>query len=181
MRLPLEWYTRICRLIRQVCDCNFVLLSDGTGRELSAFLDEFKPVNSLNEPYSDLLDLLLLSKADLALCSNSTYARIGCFLNDRPYIWPADTLVKDPSGRYGYRIMTPFGAASRSPSTFAAFRLDSDATWRPMAHCRLKFLMTSYTVMLRTCSTVDLRVLREHHFFNFTFSRKKSFLRRWLD
>jgi hypothetical protein len=102
VRLPLEWYTRICRLIRQVCDCNFVLLSDGTGRELSAFLDEFKPVNSLNEPYSDLLDLLLLSKADLALCSNSTYARIGCFLNDRPYIWPADTLVKDPSGRYGY-------------------------------------------------------------------------------
>jgi hypothetical protein len=102
VRLPLEWYTRVCRLIREASDCNFILVTDGTREELAPFLDEIQPVHCIGESYVDLLGLLLLMHADLVVCSNSTYSRLGCFLNDRPYVWIADTLMHDPTGRYGY-------------------------------------------------------------------------------
>ena len=101
-RLPLDWYVRICRLIREICDCGFILVTDGSHEELSPFLKEFNPVNTIGQPYQDLLDALLMSRSDLVICSNSTYSRLGVFLNDKPYIWCADTLAKDPSGRFGY-------------------------------------------------------------------------------
>ena len=102
VRLPLDWYARICCLIRDVCDCEFILVTDGTHEELLPFLKEFNPVNTLGQPYQDLLGALLMSRSDLVICSNSTYCRLGVFLNDKPYIWCADTLVKDLSGRFGY-------------------------------------------------------------------------------
>jgi hypothetical protein len=102
VRLPLEWFTKVSRLIREISDCEFILVTDGTREELAPFLDELRPVHCVGESYTDLLGLLLLIHSDLVVCSNSTYSRLGCFLNDRPYVWIADTLVKDPSGRYGY-------------------------------------------------------------------------------
>ncbi len=107
VRLPLEWYARVCRLIRETCDCEFVLVTDGTRDELSDFMEEFRPANIIGEPYQDLLGLLLLSRSDLVICSNSTYSRLGCFLNDKPYIWPADTLIKSSTGQYGYLFNNP--------------------------------------------------------------------------
>jgi hypothetical protein len=102
VRLPLDWYTRICKQIREVCDCAFVLVTDGTQEELEPFLNEIQPVHYLGQPYTDLLGLLLLIHSDLVICSNSTYSRLGCFLNDKPYVWIGDTLIKDDSGRFGY-------------------------------------------------------------------------------
>ncbi len=107
VRLPLDWYVRICRLIRETCDCEFVLVTDGKREALSEFIEEFQPANIIGEPYQDLLGLLLLSRSDLVICSNSTYSRLGCFLNDKPYIWPADTLIKTSTGRYGYLFNNP--------------------------------------------------------------------------
>jgi hypothetical protein len=101
VRLPLDWYIRLCRRVREVCDCVFVLVTDGKPDELLPFLNEIQPINKLGQPYSDLLGILLLSHSDLIICSNSTYSRLAGFLNDKPYIWFADTLIKDPSGRYG--------------------------------------------------------------------------------
>jgi hypothetical protein len=102
VRLPLEWYTRICRQIREESDCAFILVTDGTAEELKPFLDEIQPIHYLGQPYTDLLGLQLLIHSDLIICSNSTYSRLAFFLNDKPYVWIADTLVKDESGRYGY-------------------------------------------------------------------------------
>jgi hypothetical protein len=59
-------------------------------------------VDIVGQPFTALLGLLLLKSCDVVVCSNSTYSRVACFLNDKPYIWPADTLVSDPSGGYGY-------------------------------------------------------------------------------
>jgi hypothetical protein len=77
-------------------------VTDGARDQLQPFLTEIKPLNYLGEPYSDLLGLLLLSRSDLVICSNSTYSRLACFMNDRPYIWISDTLVRDTSDNYGY-------------------------------------------------------------------------------
>ena len=102
IRLPLEWFNKVCRRIRETADCHIILSTDGKVGELAAFLEAVRPVHYLGESHTDLIGLLLMWHADLVVCSNSTYSRLGCFLNDRPYVWLADTLVKDPSGRYGY-------------------------------------------------------------------------------
>ncbi|MEP7292214.1 MAG: hypothetical protein ABI835_10540 [Chloroflexota bacterium] len=102
VRLPLEWYARICRQIREQIDCELILVTDGELSEFTDFVDEFRPLHIIGEDYTDLLSILLLSHANLVVCSNSTYSRLACFLNDTPYIWPADTLAPDESGKYGY-------------------------------------------------------------------------------
>ena len=48
------------------------------------------------------MGLFIMIHSDLVVCSNSTYSRLGCFLNDKPYIWIADTLVKERLGLYGH-------------------------------------------------------------------------------
>ena len=120
LRLPLAWIFRICRQIRKTCDCDIILVTDGTREELLPFLNEFSPIDTIGEPDAALLDLLLLSRSDLVICSNSTYSRIACFLNDRPYVWFADTLIRDPTGKFGYLWKddgTPMPAwARRHPS-----------------------------------------------------------------
>jgi hypothetical protein len=102
VRLPLNWVSRVCREIRKICNCEILLVTDGTREELLPFLEEFDPIHLIGQPFSALLGLLLLSRSHLVVCSNSTYSRVACFLNDRPYIWFADTLVRDSSGRHGY-------------------------------------------------------------------------------
>ena len=102
VRIPLDWFIRACRMIREVCDCAFILVTDGKHDELLPFLNKIHPLEYLGQPYSDLFGVLLLSHSDLVICSNSTYSRLGCFLNDKPYIWFGDTLVRDPSQRFGY-------------------------------------------------------------------------------
>jgi hypothetical protein len=102
IRLPLDWYTRICRQIREVSDCAFILSTDAKREELQPLLNEIQPINYLGQTGTDLMGLAIMIHSDLVICSNSTYSRMGCFLNDKPYIWIADTLVKDHSGDYGY-------------------------------------------------------------------------------
>lgn len=101
-RLPIDWYIRICRKIREVSDCAFILSTDAKREELAPLLNEIQPINYLGQTSTDLMGLLMMIHSDLVVCSNSTYSRLGCFLNDKPYIWIADTLVKDRSGLYGY-------------------------------------------------------------------------------
>lgn len=102
IRLPLDWYTRLCQKIREVTDCAFILTTDAKREELLPFLDEIQPINYLGETGMDLMGLNIMIHSDLVICSNSTYSRLGCFLNDKPYIWIANTLIKDRSGVYGY-------------------------------------------------------------------------------
>jgi hypothetical protein len=102
VQLPIDWYTRICHKIREVSDCAFILSTDAKREELLPFLDEIQPINYLGQNCTDLMGLFIMIHADLVVCSNSTYSRLGCFLNDKPYIWIADTLVKDRLGLYGH-------------------------------------------------------------------------------
>jgi len=102
VQIPLDWYTTTCRLIAKELDGRFLLLSDGTDDQLRSFIREFQPLH-LRQEYTDLLSITLMSASDLVVCSsNSTYSRLACFLNDRPYVWCADSLLEDDSGRYGY-------------------------------------------------------------------------------
>jgi hypothetical protein len=101
VQIPLDWYTTTCRLIGKELDGRFLLLSDGTDEQLRSFIEEFQPLR-VRQEYTDLLSITLMSASDLVVCSNSSYSRFACFLNDRPYVWCADLLLEDDSGRYGY-------------------------------------------------------------------------------
>ena len=120
IRLPLDWYTRICQKIREVTDCAFILSTDAKREELQPFLDEIQPINYLGQTGTDLMGLSIMIHSDLVICSNSTYSRLGCFLNDKPYIWIADTLVKDGSEPYGY--LWPEGEGLCLPGLSAAVK-----------------------------------------------------------
>jgi hypothetical protein len=128
VRLPIDWYMQVCRLIRAEIDCLFILITDGTQKELKPFLDEFNPVHTLGEAYQDLLGALLIAESDLVVCSNSTYSRLGCFLNEKPYIWPADMLFKADVEGFGY-LWQDRG----SPVTNPAAHMDDDAVRRCFA------------------------------------------------
>jgi hypothetical protein len=126
VRIPLEWFSRTCRLLRESADCAFTLVTDGTPEELAPFVAETGAIHSLGEPYVDLLGLLVMMHADLVVCSNSTYSRLACFLNEKPYVWIADTLVSDPSGHYGYlwkRDASPMHGRWKSRGRTAVLRV----------------------------------------------------------
>jgi hypothetical protein len=102
IRLPLDWYTRLCQKIRENSDCAFFLSTDAKREELQPLLNEIQPINYLGQGATDLIGLMIMIDSDLVICSNSTYSRLGCFLNDKPYIWIADTLLRKESKLYGY-------------------------------------------------------------------------------
>jgi len=101
-RLPISWYCNLCDSIQKTVDCTFFLITNGESDEVDEFVTRFLPRNNYRLIRRDLVDLLLLSSADLVICSNSQFSRVGVFLNDSPYIWPADTLYKKHSGKFGY-------------------------------------------------------------------------------
>ena len=162
VRLPLDWYTRICQKIREVSDCAFILSTDGSREEVLPFLNEIRPINYLGQTCTDLMGLLIMIHSDLVICSNSTYSRLGCFLNDKPYIWIADTLVKDASGLYGYfkrdgaarvsqlsnqqrkeKIPTPSGDATPSIMLFRLYLTVLNAISPPMPRCQSRLTTIS--------------------------------------
>lgn len=88
-RIPLEWYLNVCRQLKTALkdSVTFVLLTDGTERELHEFVDEFSPVTNFGQPNSVVSDLLALVRADALVCSISSYSMWGAFLSGTPYFW----------------------------------------------------------------------------------------------
>jgi hypothetical protein len=100
--LPLEWYCNIAKnLIKQLGDnVQFLIISDGTNAQLKPLLDEIPAVTTNDIPDSDCSDLLALAKADLLVCSVSSYSAWAAFLSDAPYIWFEPNLQRHSEGYY---------------------------------------------------------------------------------
>lgn len=87
--LPMEWYCNIAHSIysRLGESVQFLIVSDGTREQLQPLLDAVPAVTTSDLPDSDCSDLLALAKADLLVCSVSSYSSIAAFLSDAPYLW----------------------------------------------------------------------------------------------
>lgn len=87
--LPIEWYSNICRKLQSEFGdrITFLLFSDGGVADLVEFIAEFNPVTTLHQSNADCSDLLAMAKADLLVCSVSSYSMWAAFLSDRPYVW----------------------------------------------------------------------------------------------
>jgi hypothetical protein len=88
-RVPLQWYLKVCRQLKQALagSVSFMLLTDGTESELRDFIDEFSPITNFGQPNSVVSDLLALASADALVCSISSYSMWGAFLSGTPYFW----------------------------------------------------------------------------------------------
>jgi hypothetical protein len=88
-RIPLEWYTRVCRSLRDLLGgaVTFCLVTDGTPEELADFISEFKPVTTFHQKHREISDLLNMTTTDALVCSISSYSQWAAFLSDAPYFW----------------------------------------------------------------------------------------------
>lgn len=100
--LPLAWYCNIAHSIRAQLGnaVQFLVISDGTREQLRPLLDTVPAVTTSDLPDSDCSDLLALAKADLLVCSVSSYSSIAAFLSEAPYLWFEPNLQVHPEGVY---------------------------------------------------------------------------------
>lgn len=102
LALPLEWYRNIAKSIQANLgdDVQFLIVSDGTPEQLKPLLDGLPAVTTADIPDSDCSDLLALARADLLVCSVSSYSTTAAFLSDAPYIWFEPNLQRHDEGLY---------------------------------------------------------------------------------
>ncbi|MDP2265241.1 MAG: hypothetical protein Q8J70_01690 [Thiobacillus sp.] len=100
--LPLEWYCNVAQSIysRLGDSVQFLVVSDGTREQLQPLLDTIPAVTTSDLPDSDCSDLLALAKADLLVCSVSSYSSIAAFLSNAPYLWFEPNLQMHDEGLY---------------------------------------------------------------------------------
>jgi hypothetical protein len=88
-RVPLEWYVRVCRQLKDALGdaVSFMLLTDGDEEELRDFVYEFQPITNFSQSHAVVSDLLALASVDALVCSISSYSMWGAFLSGAPYFW----------------------------------------------------------------------------------------------
>lgn len=114
-RVPLEWFSNICRSLRHALGdgVTFYLVTDGTKAELSDFIEEFSPITHFDRKNADISNLLIMTKADALVCSISSYSEWAAFLSKAPYLWYEPHLRA--VGEYG----TIWGSLGESPGVLA--------------------------------------------------------------
>jgi hypothetical protein len=88
--IPIEWYVATCRdLQRKIGEhlISFLLISDGTAEETAWFEREFRPYTTRHLRSTVCSDLLIMSQADLLVCSISSFSMTAAFLGESPYVW----------------------------------------------------------------------------------------------
>lgn len=102
LALPLFWYINIAKSITTILGdkVQFLVVSDGSSEQLKPLLDVIPAVTTTDIPDSDCSDLLALAKADLLVCSVSSYSAWAAFLSDAPYLWFEPNLQHHDAGYY---------------------------------------------------------------------------------
>jgi len=100
--LPLQWYCNIAHSIYSKLgeSVQFLVVSDGTREQLQPLLDTVPAFTTSDLPDSDCSDLLALAKADLLVCSVSSFSSIAAFLSEVPYLWFEPNLQMHDEGFY---------------------------------------------------------------------------------
>ncbi len=116
--LPLSWYINIGKHIqkRYGDGVQFLIASDGTPEQLKPLTDNFNCVLTTDIKDSDCSDILALAKADLLVCSVSSFSAISAFLSDSPYIWYEPQLQAHSEGYYSIWGHEPNQQKQNSPT-----------------------------------------------------------------
>jgi len=87
--VPGAWYMSACAALRDMFGdkIQFHFFTDRGGPEYDAAVAEFNPGQKRQLGLTECSDLILLSNADLRLCSVSSYSLVASFLSEGPYVW----------------------------------------------------------------------------------------------
>lgn len=92
--LPLDWYRSVCRALQRRLgdEVQFLVLGGSPDGPAGVLAGELGALTTWSERRTDVSDLVLLSAADLLVCSVSAFSLAAVWLSDAPYLWPRDQL-----------------------------------------------------------------------------------------
>jgi hypothetical protein len=95
--IPPEWYLWVCEALRQRYrdQIQFRFFTDHVSPDFEEAVCRFNPGQTLQEGLTECSDLLLMTQADLRICSVSSYSLAASFLSDGPYLWYKPQLTLD--------------------------------------------------------------------------------------
>jgi hypothetical protein len=101
MIVPGDWYLWVCsELQSRFRDrIQFRFLTDRRTSHFDEALRMFNPHQTAQDGLTECSDLLLMSQADLRICSVSSYSLTANFLSDGPFVWYEPQLTLN-EGRY---------------------------------------------------------------------------------
>lgn len=87
--VPGEWYLSVCEALqRQFGErVQFHFLTDKRDAVFEEAVRRFNPGQTVQSGFTECSDLLLMTEADLRVCSVSSYSLAACFLSGGPYLW----------------------------------------------------------------------------------------------
>jgi hypothetical protein len=103
--VPGDWYLWVCESLKAAFgdQIQFHFFTDRRGPEFAEAVRRFNPGQIVQQGLTECSDLLLMSNADLRVCSVSSYSLAACFLSEGPYLWyePQLTLNEDHYSLWG--------------------------------------------------------------------------------
>jgi hypothetical protein len=95
--VPGDWYLNVCENLRLHFGdrVEFRIFTDRGGPEYEDVVKQFSPGQTRQEGLNECSDLMLMSQADLRICSVSSYSLVASFLAGGPYVWYEPQLVLD--------------------------------------------------------------------------------------
>ena len=89
IRVPDDWYLWVCGRLREAFgdQVQFHFFTDRGGPGFDAAVERFNPGQVRQSGLTECSDLVLMSQADLRVCSVSSYSLIASFLSGGPYLW----------------------------------------------------------------------------------------------
>jgi hypothetical protein len=87
--VPGAWYLCVCEALRRAFGARvqFHFLTDKRDAVFEEAVRRFNPGQVQQTGLTECSDLLLMTEADLRVCSVSSYSLAACFLSDGPYLW----------------------------------------------------------------------------------------------
>jgi len=87
--IPGEWYLSVCEALRNEMGntVQFHFFTDRGGPAFDEAVRRYNPGQTKQRGLTECSDLLLMSQADLRICSLSSYSLTAGFLSDGLYIW----------------------------------------------------------------------------------------------
>jgi len=120
--LPLEWYLHVCRQLRAVMDdADFLVISDDLAA-VRPLIRELDALTTADQRHTDVSDLLLLSFADVIVCSVSSFSLVAAWLGDGRYVWPREQMDEREGwlSLWGYQAAQNDGLTSQNRTALAA-------------------------------------------------------------
>lgn len=99
--IPSDWYLNVGRCLQQALgkrNIQFTVISDAPSEVLEPLTNELAAITTHSQHHRDISDVLILSMADVLVCSISSFSLLAAFLSKGFYLWYEPQLNLDACG-----------------------------------------------------------------------------------